>query len=461
LKVVILAGGSGTRLWPLSRERFPKQFVKYKENTPSLFQQTFSRSMLLAPLEDIFVVTNAHQKFLVLRAVEELGHAYNEGNVVIEPEAKNTLPAIYAGVAAATQSGDDHCLVFPSDHVITHPEDFVRQVRVGEPLAAQHLVTFGIEPTEPNTGYGYICPGAQLGSGYAVQQFKEKPDHATALDYVSRGYYWNSGIFLFDSVVFKQEVERHAPDIARAFAQGSNLTEIFAHISRKISMDYGLLEKSTKVAVVPASCGWSDLGSFDSFYALYEQDVAGNAGHNHAILLDSSNNLIKSEQGKVVAAIGVDDMVIIDSRDALLICKRDQAQRVKEVVQTLKSQRDPRAEYHVQDYRPWGHYTVLEEQKGSYKIKRIVVHPGKKLSYQFHHHRSEHWIVVSGMANVTIEGQTRFVRTGESVFIHAGEKHRLENSGLLPLVIIEVQQGVYLEEDDIVRLEADFARRSH
>lgn len=458
MKVVILAGGSGTRLWPLSRERFPKQFVKYKENTPSLFQQTFSRSLLLVPLEDIFVVTNAHQKFLVLRAIEELGYAYNEGNVVIEPEAKNTLPAIYAGVAVATQSGDDYCLVFPSDHVITHPEDFLRQVRLGEPLVAHYLVTFGVEPTEPNTGYGYICPGPSLGSGYVVHEFKEKPDFNTVLDYVARGYYWNSGIFLFDSKLFRQEVEQHAPDITRAFTQSSNLTEIFAHISRKISIDYGLLEKSTKVAVVPTNCGWSDLGSFDSFYALYEQDAAGNAGHNHSILVDSSNNLIKSEEGKVVAAIGVDDLVIIDSRDALLVCKRDQAQRVKEVVETLKSQSDLRAEYHLQDYRPWGHYTVLEEQKGSYKIKRIVVHPGKKLSYQFHNHRSEHWIVVSGMASVTIEGQTRFVRTGESVFIRAGELHQLANPGMLPLSIVEVQQGAYLEEDDIIRLEDDYAR---
>jgi len=346
LKVIILAGGGGTRLWPLSRERFPKQFVKYKENTPSLFQQTFGRSLLLADVDDIYIVTNEQHKSLVSDAIKEMGYIFCETNIVVEPEAKNTLPAIYAGIYEASGSGKDIFVVFPSDHVIFEKEEFVRQLRKGEALAENHLVTFGIEPTNPHTGYGYICPGEAVESGYKVQEFKEKPDCATAIQYLSKGYYWNSGIFMFNLTVFKEEVERHAPDIAHAFKNSTSLNEAFSHINRKISIDYGILEKSDRVVMVPTKCGWNDLGSFDSLYDICEKDHSGNITSDDVILLDSYNNFIKSEEGKVIAAVGIQDLIIIDYKDALLVCKRGQAQKVRDVVEILKAKNDTRTQYY-------------------------------------------------------------------------------------------------------------------
>lgn len=456
MKVIILAGGCGTRLWPLSRDRYPKQFVKIKKEDPSLFQETFERSLLLSEIDDIYVVTNEKYKFLVMGAIEEMGYEYNEGNIFVEPEAKNTLPAVYAGVNEISRDSDDTIVVFPSDHRIIKPNEFSEIIRESEELSQNNIITFGIKPDGPNTGYGYISPARKKLNGYVVEEFHEKPDHDTAVSYIEKGYFWNSGIFMFNSGFFVNEVKIHAPEIYNAFDSSENIRKAFSKIDKGISMDYGIMEKSDSISVVPVDIGWNDLGSFDAFYDVYKKDENNNIVEPENIVIDSKNNYIYSETGKLVASVGVEDLIIVDNRDALLICKKEQSQKVKQIVETLNQRKDPRSKSHVKDYRPWGNYKVLEEEKDSFKINRIVVGVGKKLSYQLHYHRSEHWIVVKGMAKVIIEEEEKLVSAGESIFIRPGQKHKLENPGRVPLEIIEVQMGEYLEENDIVRFDDEY-----
>jgi mannose-1-phosphate guanylyltransferase/mannose-6-phosphate isomerase len=457
MKVLILAGGSGTRLWPLSRQRYPKQFIKLLGSDYSLFQETFIRSLELADADDIYVLTNIDYKFLVIGAIEELGLDFDENNILIEPEAKNTLPAIYYGVHTVQQKGEDNVIVLPSDHKIKKVDDFIRIVKESLPLAEKGIITFGIKPTEPNTGYGYISPGQADHNGYKVDAFKEKPDIETAKEYVKQGYLWNGGIFMFNTTLFIEEMKKYAPGIVDIFNQFDSVEKIFSEVEN-ISIDYGIMEKTDKVYVVPLDIGWDDLGSFDAFYNTEETDEQNNITKDDHVLINSKNNLIHTEPNKLITTVDVNDLIIIDQRDALLICKKTQSQHVKQIVNELKSRDDLRTMYHVEDYRPWGHYKVLEEEKNCYKIKRITVLPGKKLSYQLHYHRSEHWVVAKGTAVVTIDDVEKIVNYGESVFMKAGQKHRLENPGKIPLEIIEVQLGDYLEEDDIIRFNDEYGR---
>ena len=347
MKTIILAGGSGTRLWPLSRARHPKQFIKLQRDKPSLFQQTFERSLLLVELNDIYVVTNEKYKFLVMDAVEELGYDYNESNILVEPEAKNTLPAIYAGVHEIAKKGNDTIIVFPSDHIILKGQEFADIVKDSKILTKDSIITFGIKPTGPNTGYGYISPGGKKGKGYMVKEFKEKPDYKNAVNYIKNGYYWNSGIFMFDSNLFIEEVKTYAHEIFKAFETSTNINESFAKIEKKISIDYGLMEKSSRIAVVPADINWNDLGSFDSFYEVFDKDENNNIFDSDVIIIDSKNNYIYSEKDKLVSIVGVGDLIVVDNRDVLLICKKDKSQKINEIVEILKARKDNRTEHHI------------------------------------------------------------------------------------------------------------------
>lgn len=459
MKVFILAGGSGSRLWPLSRGSYPKQFIKFLDFETSLFQETFKRSLMLTSIDEIYVITNIKYKFLVMGEIEELGMNFNENHILVEPESKNTLPAILYGVKEVQKIHDDLVVVFPSDHMIKNSAELVVQIKESISLSENNLVTFGIKAEFPNTGYGYISPGEAKNNGFIVKEFKEKPNFETAKAYLKEGYLWNSGIFMFNTDLFMREVKKHSYEMYNTFINEDDIDKIFSMIGEGISIDYGVMEKSEAVVVVPTDVGWNDLGSFDSFYDVFPKDKNENIHKQDNIIIESNNNFIDSETGKAIAVIGVNDLIVVDKRDALLICKKEHSQQVKEVVEILKSRHDLRTEYHVNDYRPWGNYKILEEASGKFKIKKLTILQGKKLSYQLHHHRNEHWIVVSGMAKVTIDDEVKFVRAGDSIFIRAGQKHRLENPGSIPLKIIEVQIGEYLEEDDILRFDDIYGRK--
>lgn len=464
MKTVLLAGGKGTRLWPLSRELMPKQFVRFLDDE-SLFQKTVERALLFSKPNEIFVVTNREYRFRVLDDLREAGVEIPEDNILLEPVGKNTLPAIvWAALKIEEKFGPSIVAVLPSDHLIETGEAYETAFKNAERLAERFLVTFGIKPTRPHTGYGYIKPGERIEEdgrllGYRVDEFKEKPVLETAKRYAESGYYWNSGMFAFSTSLFLEEVEKHAPEILEAFESSSSIEEAYEK-APEISIDYGVMEKTDKAAVVPLNVKWSDLGSFDAIYEVLEKDDDGNAirirGKNgYHIGVNSKNNLIMTE--RLTATVGVSDLVIVDTGDALLVAHRGETQKVKEVYKALKEMNDERAIVHRTAYRPWGSYTVLEEGD-RYKTKRLTVLPGKRLSVQMHYHRSEHWVVVRGTARVLVGDKELLLRPGESTFIPAGVKHRLENPGKVVLEVIETQIGEYLGEDDIVRFQDDFGR---
>jgi mannose-1-phosphate guanylyltransferase/mannose-6-phosphate isomerase len=453
IHTIILAGGRGTRLWPLSREDHPKQF--YNIFNKSLFQKTVERALLFSKPEEIFVVTNDRYRFRVMDDLEEIGVELPKENILTEPTAKNTLPAIYFGVKKIIEFGNATSIsVLPSDHYLEVDESYKKAFEEAIKISRSYLVTFGIRPSKPHTGYGYIKPGKNIGfeNAFEVEEFVEKPEIERAREYVNSGYLWNSGMFMFDVDIFLEECRKHQPKLVEAF----DLPIEKAYLSiNEISVDYGILERTDRAAVVRLTSVWSDVGSFDSLYEIFEKDGAGNAIRGECIALEAKNNLVFG--GRLAAIIGVEDLVVIDTKDAVLVCRKSDSQRVREVVEVLKQRNDKRAEVHRTAYRPWGSYTVLEENQ-FYKIKRLTLKPRKRLSLQKHYHRSEHWVVVRGTARVTVNGEERLLKNGESTFIPAGSIHRLENPGRIPLEVIEVQIGEYLNEDDIERIDDDFGR---
>ena len=464
---IILCGGSGTRLWPISRTLMPKQFVKLFENK-SLFQLTVERNATLCNSQCI--VSNTEQYFLALDQLEEL-HKKNS-SYLLEPVGRNTAPAI--ALACFSLDAEEVVLVTPSDHLIKDEKSYEKALVEAELLAQEgNLVTFGIEPTFAETGFGYI-EGAEAysvkGSSSAshaqnVKAFHEKPDAKTAQAYVEAGnYYWNSGMFCFKAGIFLEELQKYSPELyaasqqAYASAKKGDTVRIKHEDMLAIpedSIDYAVMERSQKVKVIPANIEWSDVGSFDALYEELPKDENGNTLNEKHIAIDAHNNLVYS-QNKYVATVDVEDLIIVDTGDALLVTKKGSSQKVKKVVAELKKSTELH-NVHLTGYRPWGTYTILEESPG-YKIKRIVVNPGKRLSLQKHYHRNEHWIVVSGSATVTVGEETRLIRPNESTYIKMGEVHRLANNGKIPVVLIEAQVGEYTGEDDIVRLDDDFER---
>jgi mannose-1-phosphate guanylyltransferase len=440
---IILCGGSGTRLWPISRTLMPKQFVKLFENK-SLFQLTVERNSTVCDKQ--LIISNSEQYFLAFNQLEEINQANNR--YILEPVGRNTAPAI--ALSCMSLDPDEIVLVTPSDHLIKDQHAYAKIIAHAKELAEQdYLVTFGITPTFPETGFGYI---EALGEN--VKAFHEKPDLTTAEIYVNSGnYYWNSGMFCFKAGLFLDELQKLSTAIFDASTQAytnaihGEMTKISFEDMKSIpdeSIDYAVMEKSTRVKVIPSSIGWSDVGSFDAL-----SDVMPNDENNNFILSDKPVNLID-----------VKDLIIIDTEDALLISHKGSSQKVKEIVQNYKQTNPELTHIHRTAHRPWGTYTVLEDTPG-YKIKRIMVKPGKRLSLQKHLHRNEHWIVLSGTATVTVGDKTFSVHPNESTYIKAGEIHRLANLGKIPLTIIETQVGEYTGEDDIVRIEDDFNREGN
>jgi mannose-1-phosphate guanylyltransferase/mannose-6-phosphate isomerase len=489
---VILAGGSGSRLWPLSRQNLPKQFLSL-DGDASLLQTTIGRlSPMIGPKNVLIVTQEAHAK-------GEAYHALLPYQTLFEPVARNTAPAI--AIAAAwlmTDGADPIMVVLPADHIIKDEARFHEHLKIAIDAAESgKLVTFGIQPTRPDTGFGYVkvknrteetglrteeqglskktasgsTQSSVLGtqsSVYEVDRFTEKPDSATAERFLREGdYYWNSGMFVWRASVILAEIKKHLPEvyeviqtiIAERHTAGGFQKAVERHFPAmpSISIDYGVLERSSRVSLVPCDIGWNDVGSWQAVHEIAAKDENGNALQGNVIAVDCRNSLIRAEK-RLVAAIGVEDLCVIETADAILIAKSDQSQRVREVVDVLHQRGSTEHVYHAKVNRPWGSYTVQEEDQDGFKIKRIEVAPGARLSLQSHKQRSEHWVVVSGTATVTNGEEVFTVHKNQSTYIPIGSKHRLENHGSVPLHIVEIQVGEYLGEDDIQRFEDNYGR---
>jgi len=466
LTPVLLSGGVGSRLWPVSRETHPKQFLPLVGEL-SMLQETLQRTTDVeeaAPL----IVCNEEHRFMVAEQLRQVG--LDSGGLILEPEGRNTAPAVALAAIQAMQSDPGSILlVLPADHVVQDPRAFVDAVGTALPLARQgRLMTFGVVPSGPETGYGYIKCGAELDTDlYELERFVEKPDAASAQAYVDSGsYLWNSGMFLLRAATYLEELEKHNSQMVRACRDAMAGAQrdldfirpdpaLFAACPAD-SIDYAVMEKTARGGVVSLDCGWSDVGAWSALWDVAARDEQGNAAKGDVVLDNCSDSYVRSES-RLVAATGVDNLVVVETADAVLVADRGRVQDVKRIVSRLKAENRPEVTLHRKVYRPWGSYESLVVSN-RFQVKRIVVHPGQRLSLQKHHHRAEHWVVVHGTAEVTCEDRTFMLAEDESTYIPLGHKHRLANPGRIPLELIEIQSGAYLGEDDIVRYDDEYGR---
>ena len=464
---VIMAGGSGSRLWPLSRHQFPKQFLTlFGEN--SMLQATAHRLNGLNHLPPL-IICNEEHRFSVAEQLRADG--ISSSGIILEPVGRNTAPAIALAAIQALRNGDDPLLlVLAADHVIKDEAAFCASVELAIPFAnAEKLVTFGILPTAPETGYGYIKRGDVQGdnTGFTVAKFVEKPNLSSAREYLVSGeYYWNSGMFLFKASTYLAELKVHSPDMFSACEQAMTdpQTDLdFIRVDKGAfeacpddSVDYAVMEKTSQAVVVPMDCGWSDVGSWSALWDVSDKDDDGNTCRGDVINIDTRNSYINSTE-KLVTTIGLDGVIVVETKDAILVAKQTEVQKVKKIVEKLKAEERTEWLHHREVYRPWGKYDSIDNGD-RFQVKRITVKPGEKLSIQMHHHRAEHWIVVSGTAKVTNGDKEILVTENQSTYIPVGVVHALENPGKVPLELIEVQSGSYLGEDDIVRFEDRYGR---
>ena len=461
IKAVVMAGGSGTRLWPLSRAGHPKQFLTL-HGDKTMLQSTMSRLNSLDITASVTICNEEHRFFVAeqLREIDRLG------SIILEPAVRNTAPAV--ALAALMEEEDPFLLVLAADHVIQDEVAFTNAVNEALPLAeAGKLVTFGVDPSEANTGYGYIKIGEKSGSGYKVEKFVEKPSSEVAHEYIeSGGYLWNSGMFLFKASRYREELQKFRPDIFAACSaaiEGVCRDLDFFRVNKaeflkcpSDSIDYAVMEKTDDAVMVPMDAGWSDIGSWASLWNISNKDSRGNVSVGDVMLRNSRNCYVRTDH-KLVSTIGVEDLVIVNTKDALIVAHKNSVQDVKIIAQQLKEDSRSEWELHREVYRPWGKYDSIDNGE-RYQVKRITVKPGAKLSVQKHHHRAEHWVVVSGSANVTNGNKTFLLTENESTYIPIGVVHALENPGQVDLELIEIQSGSYLGEDDIVRLNDRYGR---
>jgi len=466
MQPVVLAGGAGSRLWPKSRVALPKQFLSLT-STETMLQDTLARLDGTDVSTPIVICNEAH-RFLVAEQLRQTNVMH--GGIILEPVGRNTAPAIALAALHALKNDDDALLlVLAADHLIQDLSKFHQAIEVAQSLATQgKLVTFGIVPDEPHIGYGYIKSGSELEGGYTVAEFVEKPNLVTATQYVDSGeYFWNSGMFMFKASVYLQELKKYAPAIFTACENAIETetndldfiridTDLFS-ASPDDSIDYAVMEKTEHAAMVTLNAGWSDVGSWSSLWeTTKDKDTNGNAITGDVMLENVSNSYVNAEE-RLVAVVGLDDVVVVETKDAVLVANMDKVQDIKSIVTQLKSEKRPEFEFHREVYRPWGKYDNIDS--GSrFKVKRITVKPGGKLSVQMHRHRAEHWVVVSGTANVVIDDKKTMLVENQSTYIPVGSVHSLENPGKIPLELIEVQSGTYLGEDDIVRFSDHYGR---
>lgn len=465
MKPVVLAGGTGSRLWPKSRAALPKQFLSLTSNS-TMLQDTVTRLKGTNAEPPVFICNDAH-RFLVAEQLRKKNIEHD--GILLEPVGRNTAPAIALAALHATKTGNDPVLlVLAADHLIKDQEAFHSAIAKAEALANEgKLVTFGIVPDKPHTGYGYIKAGKVLNVGFEVADFVEKPQPETAKQYVESGdFFWNSGMFMFKASRYIEELGKYNPEMLEVCRRAIE-TEApdldFIRVDSEIfstcpddSIDYAVMEKTDSAAMVPLDAGWSDVGSWTSLWETADKDEDGNVCVGDTLLEKTRNSYVNAEQ-RLVSVIGLEDVIVVETKDAVMVAHKDDAQSIKNVVNKLKAEKRPEFEFHREVFRPWGSYDSIDNG-ARFQVKRITVKPGEKLSVQMHHHRAEHWIVVSGSANVTIDDNTKLVTENESVYIRIGAVHALENPGKIPLELIEVQSGAYLGEDDIVRFSDRYGR---